>query len=181
MPLLLLCLSILLPLSLFAEDVQYEKIYLSTPAALIQSFGATPPTLNTITIPTQNRDQLKKESGLSFRSSFYTYYKDKTGTGFVLNETGKYYPITLFVKISPEGKVVYTAVLIYREHIGAGVRKKRFLKQFLGRSREDKLMVDRDINGISGATISSWSVSTAVKKALYLAKYIDNHETPSSH
>jgi Na+-translocating ferredoxin:NAD+ oxidoreductase RnfG subunit len=178
---LILFLCLLSPLSLFAEPLQYEKVYLSEQAALEKSFKPTIPTMQSIHIPTHDRLLLKKESSVSFHASLVPYYKNQTGTAFVLEEVGKYYPITLFVKVSPEGKIVMTHVLIYRERIGSGVRKNRFLKQFLGRSRNDQLMVDRDINGISGATISSWAVSTAVKKALYLADYINNHETPTSN
>jgi hypothetical protein len=171
----------LLPLSSFAEGTFSERIYLTKTAALTKGFGPTPHSLNTLTIPTTDRRLLKKQSGLSFQDSTIHFYKNKTGTAFILDELGKYYPITLFIKISPEGKVVQTHVMVYRERIGSGVRKSRFLKQFIGRTRQDKLMVDRDINGISGATISSWAVSTAVKKALFLADYIETHEKTTSH
>ncbi len=103
---------------------------------------------------------------------FYTAYRNDSflGSGFVLNEIGKHYPITFLVAVSPQLEVQDIHVMIYREQIGGEVRKKRFLKQFFKKSVKDPIAVDRDIDGISGATLSSWAISAGVRKAVVLAE-----------
>ena len=59
---------------------------------------------------------------------------------------------------------------MYREHRGDEVKKKRFRKQFWGLGSKDSMQVDIDIDGITGATISSWSIASGVKKALLLVE-----------
>jgi electron transport complex protein RnfG len=70
--------------------------------------------------------------------------------------------------------------MVYREKIGSNVRKKRFLKQYKGKTKDDPLMVDYDIMGISGATISSWSIASGAKKALIMLESIINDQAESN-
>ena len=101
----------------------------------------------------------------------YQGYENKTqlGKAFILNELGKYYPITMMVHITPQQNIGAIIVMVYREQIGRNIRKKRFLKQFVGKTKDSPLKISHDIDGITGATISSWSVARASKKALLLA------------
>jgi len=69
-----------------------------------------------------------------------------------------------------DAKVIDVMIMIYREKIGSKVRKKRFLKQFFGKNTDTPLQIDYDIDGISGATVSSWAVASGVKKGLYIAQ-----------
>ena len=57
-------------------------------------------------------------------------------------------------------------LMIYREDYGQKVRKRRFLRQFLGKTIEDPIQVNNDITSLSGATISSYSIATGVKRVL---------------
>lgn len=98
----------------------------------------------------------------------YTYKKETTILGYamVVDELGKHYPMTVFVGITPEYSVKGVVLMIYREDYGQNVRKRRFLKQFLGKTLNDPLSVNHDITSVSGATISSYSMTTAVKRVL---------------
>ncbi len=93
------------------------------------------------------------------------------GYGVILNELGKHKPITFFTGISVNFKIKDVVVMVYREKIGSDVRKKRFLKQFINKSADDHITIDDDIHGISGATISSWSIASGVRKALHLIQH----------
>jgi Na+-translocating ferredoxin:NAD+ oxidoreductase RnfG subunit len=57
-------------------------------------------------------------------------------------------------------------VLVYREDYGGEIGSKRWLKQFIGKSRVDRLIYEKDIVAISGATISANSMTIAVNKLL---------------
>jgi len=62
--------------------------------------------------------------------------------------------------------IVKTKVLIYREDYGSEIGSKRWLKQFIGKSKKDRLYYGKDIMAISGATISANSMTRTVNQFL---------------
>lgn len=63
-----------------------------------------------------------------------------------------------------ELKVQKIRVLIYRESHGGEIGSKRWLKQFEGKGPDDPLRFRKEIDGISGATISARSMTRTVRK-----------------
>ena len=57
-------------------------------------------------------------------------------------------------------------VLVYREDHGGEIASKRWLKQFIGITTGEKLEIEKDIAGISGATISVNAMTKEVNKVL---------------
>lgn len=57
-------------------------------------------------------------------------------------------------------------MLVYREDHGGEIGSKRWLKQFIGQSSDSKLEYQKDIVGISGATISAKSMTYKMNKVL---------------
>src|SRR5690606_32322792 len=57
-------------------------------------------------------------------------------------------------------------VLIYREMHGQQIGSQRWLKQFIDKSKNDTLEIGKDISGISGATISTSSMTKATNNVL---------------
>lgn len=57
-------------------------------------------------------------------------------------------------------------ILAYREDYGGEISSKRWLRQFDGKSSGDVLKLGAEIKGISGATISALSMTTAVNSLL---------------
>jgi len=98
----------------------------------------------------------------------FTVRKDDAVIGFVVvvEEIGKHRPITFAVGVDPDGAVHDVAVLAYREPYGGEVRERRFLKQYAGRKATAPLQPYRDIQNISGATLSVQATGRAVKKAI---------------
>lgn len=58
------------------------------------------------------------------------------------------------------------SVLVYREDHGGEIGSKRWLKQFTGSTTNKTLIYQKDIVGISGATISVKSMTNEVNKLL---------------
>ena len=79
---------------------------------------------------------------------------------------GKHELIDYAVAISPEGKVIQTEILEYRESHGGEVRGAKWREQFVGKSAADKLRLNADIYNISGATISCRNVTDGIKRLL---------------
>ncbi len=106
--------------------------------------------------------------------SVYTVYLAYDSTGqfrgyaVILDEVGKYEPITFIVAIDPAFHVRKVAIMVYREGRGGEVRYPRFLYQYRGKTTDDPIRVRRDIVNISGATLSVRAVNRGVRKALFV-------------
>ncbi len=79
---------------------------------------------------------------------------------------GKHEFITYAVAISSDGKVKDIEIMDYRETIGSQVRDAAWRKQFVGKTSKDKIHLDRDIQNISGATMSSNHITNGVRRVL---------------
>lgn len=85
---------------------------------------------------------------------------------------GKWAPIHYLVGLDLQGTVLQVVVLEYKEIRGRPVAKKRFLNQYKGKTIQDELMLRSDIDGVTGATISSRSMTDGVRKILHIFKLI---------
>lgn len=88
------------------------------------------------------------------------------GYAEVLDERGKYRPITFLVGTDPDFAVRGVEVLVYREDRGDEVRHARFLRQYAGKTLADPIRTHRDIVNVTGATISVTSMNVGVRRAL---------------
>ena len=88
------------------------------------------------------------------------------GFARVSNVKGKDQPITYLVAIDPRDALKDIDVLVYREPYGGEVAYEPWRKQFRGRDASAALVVGKDIRNISGATISSHSVTLGVRQTL---------------
>ena len=86
----------------------------------------------------------------------------------ITEENGRFKPITFLVKVAPTLQVEMVLVMVYRESRGDGVKRQRFLKQFRRKDAASPLRLNRDIVGVSGATMSSRGVTAGVKRVLAL-------------
>jgi len=88
------------------------------------------------------------------------------GFAAVRNVKGKDQPITYLVAIGPGDSLKDIDVLVYREPYGGEVAYEPWRKQFRGKTTADPLLVGKDIKNVSGATISSHSVTLGVRRTL---------------
>ncbi len=97
----------------------------------------------------------------------YAVYIGKTDAVVIEEQMGKWGPIKFAIDIDKkERKVKSIEIFSMQEKRGVAVKTAGFLKQYVGKSTADTLEVGKDIRGVSGATISSKAVTTAVKRAL---------------
>jgi thiamine biosynthesis lipoprotein len=92
------------------------------------------------------------------------------GYAMIVNEIGKEQYLTFIVGITPEFRVLRVALMVFRESRGWEVEDPRFTNQFKGKKPSDRLTVGADINGITGATLSSQAFSRGTKKALVICE-----------
>lgn len=153
-----------LTLSLVAAAAHGE-VYQEAGAFLAEVFGSTPaPKILWLT-----RDiQAQASAILGHRPAQLRqrYWSQGGKSVWILEETGKEELITAgFVVVN--GRIDHVRVLVYRESRGQEVRQSSFLKQF----KEAKLVqgsrLDRDIDGIVGATLSVGAIERMARLALY--------------
>lgn len=95
------------------------------------------------------------------------YTTDK-GTIITIEMKGYGGPLLMAVGINKDGKVVGAASVSNKETIGLGSKafEPEFLKQFNGKNIKSALEVGKDIQAVTGATISSKAVTSEIKAAL---------------
>jgi FAD:protein FMN transferase len=88
------------------------------------------------------------------------------GYAVVDEEIGLYRPITFMVKMGPTGQADGVWIMVYRESRGGEVKRQRFLSQYRGKNVDSPIRLNRDIIGITGATLSVRALNGGVKKML---------------
>ena len=97
---------------------------------------------------------------------------DVIGYAAIVEEIGKHRPITFVVGVGTDRKIKDAALMVYREAYGGEVRNRRFLQQYKGKDLKDPLLPYRDIQNISGATLSVEAIGRGSKKALALVEIV---------
>jgi hypothetical protein len=94
------------------------------------------------------------------------YWSDGRESVWILEETGKEELITAGFVVA-DGRIGHVRVLVYRESRGGEVRRASFLKQFHDARLAPGNRLDRDIDGIVGATLSVGAMERMARLALY--------------
>ncbi len=105
----------------------------------------------------------------SKQATVYIGYKDGQvlGYAFLDSRTVRTLPATFLVVLSPAGVVQHVLVLAFHEPEDY-LPPERWLRQFDQQPLGPGLQLHRNIHGIAGATLSSQSVTNAVRQALAL-------------
>lgn len=88
----------------------------------------------------------------------------RTGYAVLDAEIGLHEPIDFGVRFDEKGVVSRVEIMAFREPYGDGVIAERFRKQFVGKTPADAITAGKDIDIVSGATLSSRSVALGVKR-----------------
>jgi hypothetical protein len=94
------------------------------------------------------------------------YWSGAGKTVWILEETGKEELITAGFVVM-QGHIDHIRVLVYRESRGQEVRQSAFLKQFKDAKLAHGNRLDRDIDGIVGATLSVGAMERMARLALF--------------
>lgn len=94
---------------------------------------------------------------------------DQVAGYFVTDQViGKFQKIDYAVALDAEGSVRGVRVLQYRESHGHEVAEHAWLAQFVGRTAKDSLKPGRDVDGITGATLSVVHMAEGVRRVTRL-------------
>lgn len=105
------------------------------------------------------------------------YWRAGTRTVWVLDEIGKEMPITVGIAID-KGAVERVKVLVYRESRGWEVKSASFVAQFFGAKLDSNKKLDKQIDGISGATLSVRVLNRLTRLALLFDQHVNKGAKP---
>lgn len=116
-----------------------------------------------------------------FFSNYIFYYEVKknneiVGYAMLDNVLGKVKPITYLIVFNSTFSVLSVEIIKYREQYGGAVENRDWLEQFNSKNLKSDLELNKDIDGISGATISVKSVIRGVKRLLFLINNLGENE-----
>jgi hypothetical protein len=153
-----------------------EASYYTTRGVLAEFFPRSERvSYRSFTLDAPARARLAQRLGYGPARDRYTIFVATTqgkvdGYAIVDDEQGLHQPITFATRLSPRGTVERVEIMVYRESRGDEVRDPRFRKQFEGKTAQDSLRLGRDIDAVSGATVSSASLATGVRRAAVLVE-----------
>jgi len=133
-------------------------------------------TPHTVTLSAEQISRLEEKADITFAGAhletvtFYTAQENGQTVGYAFEDTvlGKWGPIHYLAGLNTDGQVKEVVILAYDEIRGRPVAKPRFLRQYKGKGLPAPVKLQRDIDGISGATISSRSLTDGIRKILYI-------------
>lgn len=99
------------------------------------------------------------------------YWQQGNKSAWIVNEVGKEKPITFGIVVNDK-HIEQLKVLSFRESRGGEIRHNFFTKQFLGLHLTEDKLLNKPIDGISGATLSVNAANKMARLALYLHQQV---------
>lgn len=165
--------------SLIGCSVLHAEQYLSREDFLSKAFGDAAVQSKTLWLSAEQKKIAQQILGHPYKGLRIRYWASaKDQTAWVLEAIGKERPIQIGVVIQ-SAEIKNISILAFQESRGWEVRFPFFTEQFNGVSlaekqsidgRRSKYMLDKHIDGITGATLSVKAVTNTAKFALYLQR-----------
>jgi FMN-binding protein len=118
-------------------------------------------------ITPEQEKAIEKACNVDVRNRNPKIWRASTGGWFILDEViGRHENIPYAVAISADGSIKGIEILEYRESYGGQVRDPLWRAQFIGKRHGAALTLTKDIQNISGATLSSRHITDGVRRLL---------------
>ncbi|RMG57832.1 MAG: FMN-binding protein [Gammaproteobacteria bacterium] len=168
-------LQLVLVVLLLAALPAAASVYQTREDFLAEVFDGKPPPARSLWLRGALKQEVTSVLGHPYGRLRVRYWERDGRRAWVLEEIGKERPITFGV-VTRDGRIENIRVLAFRESRGWEIRHPFFTRQFFGARLDEKQRLDRQIDGISGATLSV----RAMKKVARLALLLDHHVASSA-
>lgn len=168
----------ILLLAVLSGNTLAGGVYQEPEAFIAEVFADTPPKAQVIWPDKELKAQLKAILGHDYKGMRIRYWKQDNRTAWILDEIGKDKPITTGFVIN-QGRIERVRVLIFRESRGWEIRHAFFTDQFDNASLNNDHELDRNIDNISGATLSVRAVKKLSRVALLLDRTVSGQKESS--
>jgi hypothetical protein len=147
-----------------------EQVNMEPSAFIASAFDQDVPGQQVVWINGDLRDRIADVLGHEPGFMRVRYWNRDDRTVFILDEIGKERPITAGFVVD-DGVLDKVQVLVFRESRGWEVKYPFFADQFVGATLRPEGL-DRNIDGISGATLSVRAVTRLAEVALVLDRHL---------
>ena len=134
---------------------------------LDRGFYGSPPDADLIWLSGERKSVVRELLGHNYPALRLRYWCRAGRSAWELNEIGKELPITVGVIVEKD-YIRSLRVMTYRENRGGEVSTPAFTDQFDGVALAADGVLDANIDGISGATLSVQALTRMASLALYL-------------
>ncbi|MBU2478624.1 MAG: FMN-binding protein [Gammaproteobacteria bacterium] len=146
---------------------------------LSEVFAGTTPEPSVLWLTGEVRAATTKILGHEPNQLRVRYWTQGQRSAWILDEIGKEQPITTGYVVNA-GQIEQVRVLIFRESRGWEVKYPFFTDQFMHIGLTPELKLNKQIDGVSGATLSVRALTNLARLALYLHQQIPmaGHDAP---
>lgn len=149
-----------------AGSPAYAIVYLSVEQAQQLMFAGQTLTALPLALSAADIAAIERDSGVKVYPGSLRAWQAADGYFFTDSVIGKHDLIDYAVALSADGKIRRIEILEYREAYGGEVRNEHWRAQFVGRHHGDAVRIGRDIQNISGATLSSEHLTDGIRRLL---------------
>ena len=154
---------------LVAPIFAQAKIYVSSEQAQQILFPNKVLSKSPIIITDDLQEKMRAASSIRHPFQGNRIWRSSDGGWFVIDEVvGKHEMITYAVALNAKGSVLGIEVLEYVESYGYEVAETQWRKQFVGKTINDPIKLNQDIQNIGGATLSCKHLTDGVKRITVL-------------
>jgi hypothetical protein len=147
----------------------HSTINYMTPEEFInKAFADSPPKPSVIWLAGDIKGNVSKILGHSYHKLRVKYWEKDQKTTWVLDEIGKEKFITTGIVINAQNEIEEVKVLTFRETRGWEVKHSFFTDQFKQVAIKPDSQLSKNIDGITGATLSVHALKVQARMALYL-------------
>ena len=156
-----------LPISALIAPSTFAVQYLTVDQAQRAIFPGKSLAAAPVKLAPAQRKAIEQASGVRVLHNEQQVWRVSGGGWFIVDEVvGKHEFITYAVGLNENGSVKQIEVMDYRETYGDQIRDNNWRTQFVGKTSQSPLKLDRDIKNISGATLSCRHLTDGVKRLL---------------
>ena len=158
----------LLPLATLAiTSPVHATVYMSVEQAQALMFPGASFTPDFRTLTDEQAAAIEKASDTNVLSRQAKIWRVSTGGWFIADEVvGKHEFIPFALALDDKGAVKSIEILEYRESYGGEIRDPKWRAQFTGKDKSATLRLTKDIQNISGATLSSKHITDGVRRLI---------------
>lgn len=168
--------KLILLLSMFMMPAVYAGGVYQEPTDFInQVFDDNPPKAEVLWLNKDLKEQIVEILDHKYKGLRVRYWQQEKRSAWVLEEIGKEKLITAGIVIN-DSQIELVKVLVFRESRGWEVRHDFFTKQFKQASLKDDNRLDKNIDNISGATLSVRAIKKLAAVALLLDQQVQNKQ-----
>jgi FMN-binding domain len=160
----------LLPVAaLIAPAVAHARIYVGVEEARQRLFPGEKLTPNPVALTEAQRDTMRDRSSVREPFRGERVWKTAKGDWFIVDEVvGKHEMVKYALAINADGTIRGIEIMEYVESYGYEVGKASWRNQFVGKTGEATLKLNKDIRNISGATLSCKHLTDGVKRLMVM-------------